>query len=133
MLTLWLAQYMNRYHHSFGAAVGILIIASLSGTAAGQSSSASRASAGVLPATSLAHEAASLFPIGVGISDRIDEHAEDWPLLISQFKTVTPENCMKPQSLQRQPGKVRLCPSRPLRQICLKQGPEDRRPLLSLG
>jgi endo-1,4-beta-xylanase len=44
------------------------------------------------------------FSIGVGISDRIPERTMDWPLLKSQFTYVTPENCMKPDPIQRQPG-----------------------------
>jgi endo-1,4-beta-xylanase len=41
------------------------------------------------------------FEIGVGISDRIYEHPQDWDLLLKHFTIITPENCMKPQSLQR--------------------------------
>lgn len=45
------------------------------------------------------------FPVGVGISDRIPNRPEDWPLLKAQFNYVTPENCMKPDPIQRQPGR----------------------------
>ncbi len=95
---------MNTVCRFFGATVGILVLATWPGIAVAQQSQASSTAANDLPATSLATEASSLFPIGVGISDRIDEHPQDWPLLTSQFRMVTPENCMKPQSLQRQPG-----------------------------
>jgi endo-1,4-beta-xylanase len=44
------------------------------------------------------------FAIGVGISDRIAERPLDWPLLKAQFNFVTPENCMKPDPIQRRPG-----------------------------
>src|SRR5688500_14530275 len=44
------------------------------------------------------------FPMGVGISDRIAQRHNDWPLLKSQFTFVTPENCMKPDPIQRRPG-----------------------------
>ena len=44
------------------------------------------------------------FPMGVGIRDQIFEHPSDWPLLISQFDFVTPENGMKPAAVQREPG-----------------------------
>ncbi len=40
------------------------------------------------------------FEIGVGISDRIGQQTNNWPLLTSQFTTVTPENCMKPNPVQ---------------------------------
>lgn len=45
------------------------------------------------------------FPIGVGISDRISQRQSDWPLLKAQFSYVTPENCMKPMAVQREPAK----------------------------
>jgi endo-1,4-beta-xylanase len=54
---------------------------------------------------SLQHTAARLFPIGVGISDRIPERPADWPLLTAQFKYVTPENCLKPDPVQTTEGK----------------------------
>ncbi|MGZ8939427.1 MAG: endo-1,4-beta-xylanase [Limisphaerales bacterium] len=44
------------------------------------------------------------FAVGVGISDRIPQKPLDWPLLKAQFSYVTPENCMKPDPIQRQPG-----------------------------
>jgi endo-1,4-beta-xylanase len=47
---------------------------------------------------------AAPFPIGVGISDRIPQQPANWALLKSQFTFVTPENCMKPDPIQRQPG-----------------------------
>jgi GH35 family endo-1,4-beta-xylanase len=49
---------------------------------------------------SLREAAARRFGMGVGISDRISEHTNDWPLLTAQFGTVTPENCMKPVAVQ---------------------------------
>jgi endo-1,4-beta-xylanase len=49
-------------------------------------------------------QAATTFTIGVGISDRIPERPADWPLLLSQFTAVTPENCLKPDPVQREPG-----------------------------
>ena len=49
---------------------------------------------------SLRETAAGLFEMGVGISDRIPERTNDWPLLTTQFGTLTPENCMKPVALQ---------------------------------
>lgn len=59
--------------------------------------------------TALSSVAASLkeispFPIGVGISDRIHASPADWPLLKTHFAFVTPENSMKPDPVQRQPG-----------------------------
>lgn len=49
---------------------------------------------------SLRDAAATMFEMGVGISDRIPDRTDDWPLLTTQFGTVTPENCMKPVALQ---------------------------------
>ena len=45
------------------------------------------------------------FEIGVGISDSIGNQPENWALLKKHFSIVTPENCMKPQSLERTQGK----------------------------
>jgi endo-1,4-beta-xylanase len=52
--------------------------------------------------------AAGEFLIGVGLSDHIPERPVDWPLLLSQFNSVTPENCMKPDSVQRTEGQFRF-------------------------
>jgi endo-1,4-beta-xylanase len=48
---------------------------------------------------------------GVGISDRIADRPGDWPLLTAHFGMVTPENCMKPDALQRQSGQWRFEPA----------------------
>jgi len=53
---------------------------------------------------SLRTAAAGFFEMGVGISDRIPERTNDWPLLTAQFGTVTPENCMKPFAVQPAEG-----------------------------
>ena len=53
---------------------------------------------------SLRDTAAGLFEMGVGVSDRISEQTNDWPLLTAQFGTVAPENCMKPVALQPAEG-----------------------------
>lgn len=42
--------------------------------------------------------------IGVGIHDRIPDRHEDWDLLKAQFSAVTPENCLKPDPVQRTEG-----------------------------
>lgn len=55
--------------------------------------------------TTLRDAIAGRFQIGAGVSDRIFDKQEDWPLLTTQFSSVTPENCMKPQSIQSSPGK----------------------------
>ena len=44
------------------------------------------------------------FPVGVGINGHIFERPVDWRLLTSQFRYVTPENCMKPVAMQSNPG-----------------------------
>jgi endo-1,4-beta-xylanase len=48
------------------------------------------------------------FTIGVGVNDQIPERPEDWPLLLSQFNCVTPENCLKPDAVQRVEGQFRF-------------------------
>lgn len=52
------------------------------------------------PEPSLLRAAAPYFPVGVGVSDRIPNQAQDWPLLTHHFGVVTPENCMKPAHVQ---------------------------------
>ena len=54
---------------------------------------------------SLIDAARGRFPVGVGVSDRIAERPEDWPLLTSQFNMVTPENCLKPVQVQAEEGR----------------------------
>lgn len=54
--------------------------------------------------STLREAAQGRFPIGVGVNDRIPEQKQDWPLLTRQFSIITPENCMKPQSVQRSLG-----------------------------
>jgi endo-1,4-beta-xylanase len=49
---------------------------------------------------SLRQAAVGLFTVGVGLSDRVAERPADWPLLLSQFGGVTPENCLKPDPVQ---------------------------------
>ena len=62
-------------------------------------------SAEAKPAAATLREAvAGRFEIGAGVSDRIFEKTENWPLLTREFSSITPENCMKPQSIQRSPG-----------------------------
>jgi endo-1,4-beta-xylanase len=53
---------------------------------------------------SLRKAAGEKFTIGVGISDRIPERPTDWPLLITHFSAVTPENCLKPNPVQVSEG-----------------------------
>jgi endo-1,4-beta-xylanase len=43
---------------------------------------------------------AGRFEIGVGISDTVAEQPETWDLLTRHFTIITPENCMKPASVQ---------------------------------
>ncbi len=44
------------------------------------------------------------YKIGVGVSDNIPSREKDWELLSSHFQIVTPENSMKPQSIQPREG-----------------------------
>jgi endo-1,4-beta-xylanase len=53
---------------------------------------------------SLRQAAAGSFAIGVGISDQIPQRRSDWALLTNQFTVVTPENCMKPATVQPAEG-----------------------------
>jgi endo-1,4-beta-xylanase len=90
-------------------------------------------------AHSLREAAAGLFPIGVGISDRIPEQPANWPLLLSQFSNVTPENCLKPDPVQVAEGKfafaradafVNFATSNQLQVVghCLVWAKDDRTP-----
>lgn len=76
---------------------------------------------------------------GVGLSDRIADRPADWPLLTAQFGMVTPENCMKPDALQRQSGQwhfeqadrfVEFARSKDLKVVghCLVWAKDDRTP-----
>jgi endo-1,4-beta-xylanase len=49
--------------------------------------------------------AEKLFPMGAGISDRIPDRPDDWPLLTAQFGIITPENCLKPDPVQAAEGR----------------------------
>jgi endo-1,4-beta-xylanase len=59
-------------------------------------------------ARSLRAAVAGGFTIGVGLNDRIAQQPQDWPLLLSQFNCVTPENCLKPDAVQRVEGQFRF-------------------------
>lgn len=48
------------------------------------------------------------YKIGVGVSDNIPTRKHDWQLLTSQFQIVTPENSMKPQSIQPREGEFQF-------------------------
>ena len=48
------------------------------------------------------------FLIGVGLSDSIAARPQDWPLLLSQFNCLTPENSLKPDPVQRVEGQFRF-------------------------
>ena len=65
-------------------------------------------SAFALTASAQTLRTASPWGSGVGLSDRIADRPADWPLLTAQFGMVTPENCMKPDALQRQSGQWRF-------------------------
>ena len=72
--------------------------------AAGLSASAPAADR---PAT-LREAAQGRFLMGVGLSDRLPERPQDWPLLTNQFDCVTPENCLKPDPVQREEGRFQF-------------------------
>jgi endo-1,4-beta-xylanase len=82
---------------------------------------------------------AAPFAMGVGVNDRVFERPKDWGLLTSQFAYVTPENSMKPDSVQRQPGQwefgtadrfVEFAQSKGLKVVghCLVWAKDDRTP-----
>jgi endo-1,4-beta-xylanase len=54
---------------------------------------------------SLKDAAAGLFPIGAAVSEQIVMRPADWPLLTTQFNSVTTENCLKPDPVQVAEGK----------------------------
>ncbi len=57
---------------------------------------------------SLQKEAGERFRLGVGVSDRIAEEPEKWELMTHHFSMATPENCMKPASVQPTPNEMRF-------------------------
>ena len=42
--------------------------------------------------------------MGVAVSNGISARTADWPLLTAQFNSVTPENCLKPDPVQKAEG-----------------------------
>lgn len=66
---------------------------------------ASADDAGLTPRPSLRTAAGRSFLIGVGVNDRIPARPQDWPLLLTQFNSVTPENCLKPDPVQVAEGR----------------------------
>jgi endo-1,4-beta-xylanase len=70
----------------------------------------------------LREAAGDRFEIGVGISDRIPERPEDWPLLTTQFSAVTPENCMKPVAIQPEEGKFQFAQADAFVDLATKKG-----------
>ena len=55
--------------------------------------------------STLRRAAESLFPVGVGLNDRIADRVNDHALVLAQFSILTPENCMKPAHTQAAEGK----------------------------
>lgn len=60
---------------------------------------------GPAPARSLKEAARGRFALGVAVADRIPEQPEDWALLTREFTMVTPENCLKPDPVQKADGR----------------------------
>ncbi len=73
-----------------------------------QQAAVQRAPTGSNRVTTLREAAHGLFLMGVGVNDRIPSRPQDWPLLLSQFNSVTPENCLKPDPVQRVEGQFRF-------------------------
>ncbi len=59
-------------------------------------------------ASSLKQASQGLFKIGVGLNDRIADQPADHDLVRAQFQVLTPENCMKPASVQPVEGRFRF-------------------------
>lgn len=71
--------------------------------------------------SSLRRAASALFEIGVGVSDRIPQRTNDWPLLTAQFGTVTPENCMKPAAVQPTEGEFNFAQADAFADFAMRQ------------
>jgi len=71
---------------------------------------------------SLRSAVTGLFEMGVGISDRIPERTNDWPLLTAQFGTMTPENCMKPVAVQPVEGQFNFAQPDAFVEFATRQG-----------
>lgn len=91
------------------------------------------------PPGSLKDAAAGLFPVGVAVSNGIASRPADWPLLTAQFSSVSAENCLKPDPVQRAEGKfnfteadalVSFAAARRLQLVghCLVWAKDDRTP-----
>lgn len=79
-------------------------------------------SSGAESRRSLRTAVAGLFELGVGISDRIPERTNDWPLLTAQFGTMTPENCMKPVAVQPVEGQFNFAQADAFVEFAARQG-----------
>jgi endo-1,4-beta-xylanase len=88
---------------------------------------------------SLRQVAKPFFSVGVGVGVRTMKRVEDWELLTTHFDSVTPENCMKVQSVHKIEGQfrfatadrfVRFASERTLRIVgnCLVWAKDDRTP-----
>jgi endo-1,4-beta-xylanase len=91
------------------------------------------------PPPALKHAAAGLFPIGVAVGNGIAQRPADWPLITTQFDSVTAENCLKPDPVQREEGRfdfaeadalVQFAAERRLQVVghCLVWAKDDRTP-----
>lgn len=94
---------------------------------------------GQSPPSRLRDLAGSHFSVGVGVGVGIVDRPQDWPLLTHHFEYVTPENCMKVQSVQSQEGEfefdrcdrfVRFAEQRELKIVghCLVWAKDDNTP-----
>ena len=75
----------------------LLFVSSLTAWLAGGCASPT----GRAPARSLKEASHGRFVLGVAVADRIPEQPDDWALLTREFTTVTPENCLKPDPVQK--------------------------------
>jgi GH35 family endo-1,4-beta-xylanase len=88
---------LGRWRILFGTLFAISVVAVSRDNATGQPAPSQ------LP--SLKEAVRGLFEIGAGVNDHIAERPVNWGLLNAQFSYVTPENCMKPDAVQRAEGR----------------------------
>src|SRR5690606_25659564 len=60
---------------------------------------------------SLQAAAGDRFKIGVGVGHRVVQNPDDLALILEHFEVLTPENCMKPKSVQPSEGEWRFATS----------------------
>jgi endo-1,4-beta-xylanase len=91
--------------------IGVLALALVAAGDAGSGHASEEVAADARAPRTLKAAAGPHFAVGVGVSVRIVDRPDDQALLTSQFGWVTPENCMKVQSVQPVEGEFRFADS----------------------